>query len=39
MVTVPVGVVVEGAVKIPAEVTEPAEAVHVTEGWPEAMNV
>ena len=39
MVTVPVDVIVAGAVKTPSEVIEPAEALHVTEVCPEAVKV
>ncbi len=38
MVTVPVGVIVEGAVKSPVVVIEPAEALQVTVDWPVAVN-
>jgi hypothetical protein len=39
IVTVPVGVIDEGAVKTPPEVMDPADALHVTEVCPDAVNV
>src|SRR5580700_440890 len=39
MVTVPVAVVVAGAVKTPVEVIEPADALQVTEVCPDAVKV
>ena len=39
MITVPVSVMVEGAVNTPVALIVPAEALHVTEVCPEAVNV
>src|SRR5258708_1213820 len=39
MVTVPVGVIVEGAVKTPLDVIVPADELQVTEGCPEALKI
>src|SRR5258707_1116899 len=39
MITVPVSVIVEGAVNTPVGLIVPADALHVTEVCPEAVNV